>query len=241
MYNLCLNKLAIKIGYVCCDRLLLSRLSSYRSYFCHTLCSLVIEHFRWGCFAPHRQLRPGQLPSLPTPPLVMSLKRTTKKSIATRSDNALVHLPKQQTETDRNTKEIQIQCICTPLLYRYCCCALPLSTYARTNWRTTRKHNAFGPIYRMDGRITRSSAIAEGPRDVSCQLKSCQLSRNSAETTCTTSPEQIEVMKLERCIASRGKNLTRKEPKTKKNDTACNSNGQESWSQLYQPWKWKRV
>jgi len=41
---------------------------------------------------------------------------------------------------------------------------------------------------------TRSSAIAEGPRDASCQLKSCQLPRNSAETTCTTSPE---VMKLE--------------------------------------------
>ena len=46
-------------------------------------------------------------------------------------------------------------------------------------------------------RPTRSSAIAEGPRDAPCQLKSCQLSRNSAETTCTTSPEQIEVMKLE--------------------------------------------
>ena len=45
--------------------------------------------------------------------------------------------------------------------------------------------------------LTRSSAIAEGPRDASCQLKSCQLPRNSAETTCTTSPEQIEVMKLE--------------------------------------------
>jgi len=46
---------------------------------------------------------------------------------------------------------------------------------------------------------TRSSAIAEGqgPRDVSCQLKFCQLSRNSAETTYTTTPEQIEVMKLE--------------------------------------------
>jgi len=44
---------------------------------------------------------------------------------------------------------------------------------------------------------TRSSDIAEGPRDVSCQLKSCQLPHNSAETTCTTSPEQIEVMKLE--------------------------------------------
>ena len=43
---------------------------------------------------------------------------------------------------------------------------------------------------------TRSSAIAEGPRDASCQLKSCQLPRNSAETTCTTSPEQIDGMKL---------------------------------------------
>ena len=29
------------------------------------------------------------------------------------------------------------------------------------------------------------------------QLKSCQLTRNSAETTCTTSPEQIDGMKLE--------------------------------------------
>jgi len=44
---------------------------------------------------------------------------------------------------------------------------------------------------------TRSSAIAEGPRDVSCQLKSCQLPRNSAETTYTTSPDQIDGMKLE--------------------------------------------
>ena len=35
---------------------------------------------------------------------------------------------------------------------------------------------------------TRSSAIAKGPRDASCQLKSCQLPHNSAETTCTTSP-----------------------------------------------------
>jgi len=44
---------------------------------------------------------------------------------------------------------------------------------------------------------TRSSAIAEGPHDASCQLKSFQLPCNSAETTCTRSPEQIEVMKLE--------------------------------------------
>jgi len=45
---------------------------------------------------------------------------------------------------------------------------------------------------------TRRSAVAEWPRNASCQLKSCQLPRNSAETTCTTSPEQIEVMKLKR-------------------------------------------
>ena len=44
---------------------------------------------------------------------------------------------------------------------------------------------------------TRSSAIAEGPRDASCQLKSCQLPRNSAETTYTTSPDQIDGIKLE--------------------------------------------
>jgi len=43
----------------------------------------------------------------------------------------------------------------------------------------------------------KSSAIAEGPLDASCQLKSCQLPRNSAETTYTTSPDQIDGMKLE--------------------------------------------
>ena len=45
--------------------------------------------------------------------------------------------------------------------------------------------------------FTRSSAIAEGPRDASRQLKSCQLPCNSAETTYTTSPDQIDGMKLE--------------------------------------------
>ena len=44
---------------------------------------------------------------------------------------------------------------------------------------------------------TRSSAIAEGPRDASYQLKSCQLPRNSAETTYTTSPDQIDGIKFE--------------------------------------------
>jgi len=46
-------------------------------------------------------------------------------------------------------------------------------------------------------RNTRSSAIADGPRDASCQLKYCQLPRNSAETTYTTSPDQVDGMKLE--------------------------------------------
>jgi len=45
--------------------------------------------------------------------------------------------------------------------------------------------------------VTRSSAVAEGQRDASCQLKSCQLPRNSAETTYTTSPDQIDGTKLE--------------------------------------------
>jgi len=44
---------------------------------------------------------------------------------------------------------------------------------------------------------TRSSAIAEELRDASCQLKSCQLPCNSVETTYTTSPDQIDGMKLE--------------------------------------------
>jgi len=44
---------------------------------------------------------------------------------------------------------------------------------------------------------TRSSAITKGLRVTSCQLKSCQLPCNSAETTRTTSLEQIEVTKLE--------------------------------------------
>jgi len=46
-------------------------------------------------------------------------------------------------------------------------------------------------------KVTRNSAIAEGPRDASCQLKFCQLPRNCAETTYTTSPDQIDGMKLE--------------------------------------------
>ena len=51
-------------------------------------------------------------------------------------------------------------------------------------------------------RLTRSSAIAEGPRDASCQLKSCQLPRNSAETTYTTRPtssNRVTIVLAEGC------------------------------------------
>ena len=37
-----------------------------------------------------------------------------------------------------------------------------------------------GGQIRTQSNVTRSSAIAEGPRDESCQLKSCQLPRNNA-------------------------------------------------------------
>ena len=51
---------------------------------------------------------------------------------------------------------------------------------------------------------TKSSAIAEGQRDVSCQLKSCQLPRNSAETTCTTSVNKSKLwswrVTMGRCV-----------------------------------------
>ena len=62
--------------------------------------------------------------------------------------------------------------------------------------RQTQGHSWY-PREHCVARVTRSSAIAEGQRDASCQLKSCQLPRNSAETTYTTSPGQIDGMELE--------------------------------------------
>jgi len=69
-------------------------------------------------------------------------------------------------------------------------------THTHTHTRLTALFSGTTRVSRYQ-KGTRSSAIAEGPRVASCQLKSCQLPRNSAETTCTTSPEQIEVMKLD--------------------------------------------
>ena len=71
-----------------------------------------------------------------------------------------------------------------------------MTTYNETTITTMKERRR---LHKLNIAIvkTRSSAIAEGPRDASCQLKSCQLPRNSAETTYTTSPDQIDGMKLE--------------------------------------------
>jgi len=73
--------------------------------------------------------------------------------------------------------------------YNYCKKLNSLQHLVRTTVATSHNDNS---KYQ-----TRSSAIADGPRDASCQLKSCQLPSNSAEITYTTSPEEIDGMKLE--------------------------------------------
>ena len=73
-------------------------------------------------------------------------------------------------------------------------------THARTHTHTHTRLTALCPglpEWARTRKVTRSSATAEGPRDTSCQLKYCQLPHNSAETTYTTSPDQIDGMKLE--------------------------------------------
>ena len=60
-----------------------------------------------------------------------------------------------------------------------------------SRWKNILKiaiHNALKP---------RSYATADGPREAMYQSKSCQLLHNSVGTTCTTNPEQIEVIELE--------------------------------------------
>jgi len=70
-----------------------------------------------------------------------------------------------------------------------------LSTYASTSLPQAEINDS--RHLNATTKTTRSSAIAEGPRDALCQLKSCQLPRNSAGTTYTTSPDRSDGMKLE--------------------------------------------
>jgi len=53
-----------------------------------------------------------------------------------------------------------------------------------------------GAFDRMN--IHKKLSCREGTARCVVSVEICQLPRNSAETTCTTSPEQIEVMKLKR-------------------------------------------
>ena len=85
----------------------------------------------------------------------------------------------------------------------------------RTNRQTDRNRCFMLWAINATSIITRSSAIAEGPRDASCQLKSCQLPRNSAETTYTTSPDQIDGMKLEIAFIQSALRLHMADPCTK--------------------------
>jgi len=61
-------------------------------------------------------------------------------------------------------------------------------THTHTHTHTHRLNGPLSGTTRVSRyqKGTRSSAIAEEPRDASCQLTSCQLPRNSAETTYTT-------------------------------------------------------
>jgi len=60
---------------------------------------------------------------------------------------------------------------------------------------------------------TRSSAIFHWPCDVSCQLRSCQLPCNSAETTCTTVLNKSKLwswrFKVVRCVINVHSTMTR--------------------------------
>jgi len=50
------------------------------------------------------------------------------------------------------------------------------------------------PVMGHSRENTRRPAIAEGPRDASCQLKSCQLPRNSAEILVRQVPNQVSAV-----------------------------------------------
>ena len=108
------------------------------------------------------------------------------------------HLHRRPSRTSIKTNNVHVRCECdinAPPLRR----RRPVSSVTAAFNHISRdvlQHRS-ACAQSLEFYATRSSAIAEGLRDASCQLKACQLLRNSAETTCTTSPGQIEVMKLE--------------------------------------------
>jgi len=79
-------------------------------------------------------------------------------------------------------------------------CLVCVGRRSATAGRTPTQNALVRPTQFTPPHQTRQEAQLS-PRDramrASCQLKSCQLPRNSAETTCKTSPDQIDVMNLE--------------------------------------------
>jgi len=88
-----------------------------------------------------------------------------------------------------NWKHLHFLLQCSVLLCKETCKKTSKSSHliCTQSAFTIERHVMVGDFFGQYG--TRSSAIAVGPRDASCQLKSCQLPHNNAETTCTTSPE----------------------------------------------------
>ena len=81
-----------------------------------------------------------------------------------------------------SSQAIRNALIMSPLTSVFLVCQTAYSTLrSRTDLATWTVSVGFKqPV--VNSITTRSSAIAEGPRGASCQLKSCQLPRNSAET-----------------------------------------------------------
>jgi len=108
-----------------------------------------------------------------------------ERAYSTRTTMKRTNFPRRFDKPDLNFQKVYTQ----PKLRS---CPHPVMiTHSRTALNFIFQHS------KKPAKYNKKLSYRRGPRDASCQLKSCQLPRNSAETTCTTSPEQIEVMKLE--------------------------------------------
>ena len=107
-----------------------------------------------------------------------------ERAYSTRTTMKRTNFPRRFDKPDLNFQKVYTQ----PKLRS---CPHPVMiTHSRTALNFIFQHSK-KPV-----KYNKKLSYRRGPRDASCQLKSCQLPRNSAETTSTTSPEQIEVMKL---------------------------------------------